>query len=204
MQMLFRTLPGIALMLGPLLFFRCFSMLAPLQCSPAIDSVVFDVLSEIETATQQQKLAWFFDSQICELSSFQDERVSNEARGTCVLRMLQFDPSAVVVILPGADAQPGVAGVDDNGNGGTDDHFELGATKSDDCCQVIKVEVARSMNPRPLVLQRGAFVHVKSKDDLISGAQQRLQVVINAVSDPDVSDETHNFSFMITDSPLFP
>ncbi len=43
-----------------------------------------------------------------------------------------FDPRAPVYITAGADAQPGVLGADDDGNGVIDDRSELGAMHSDD------------------------------------------------------------------------
>ncbi len=70
----------------------------------------------------------------------------------------QFDPNATVYLRPGADGQPGVAGVDDNGNGIVDDDTELGATKTDDVLSVTAGEIDTA-GPI-LILQRGAYVPV--------------------------------------------
>jgi hypothetical protein len=44
----------------------------------------------------------------------------------------QWDAEAPVFVTAGRDGQPGVALVDDDGNGVVDDRLELGATQSDD------------------------------------------------------------------------
>lgn len=70
-----------------------------------------------------------------------------------------FDPTAVVVIRPGADGMPGSAGTDDNRNGIIDDRLELGATHSDDVCQVVSAEAFQSIPAdQVMLLQQGAFV----------------------------------------------
>ena len=78
--------------------------------------------------------------------------------GVSSVRFEQFDVDAILYLRPGIDGQPGVAGVDDNGNGVIDDLTELGATKSDD---ILKV-TAGGIEPSEafLVLQRGGYVHV--------------------------------------------
>jgi len=70
-----------------------------------------------------------------------------------------FDPDAVVVVRPGLDSMPGVAGTDDNMNGIVDDRLELGATRSDDVCTVLTADQLNQI-PRDevMVLQRGSFV----------------------------------------------
>ncbi|MGB1925766.1 MAG: hypothetical protein ACPHL6_04505 [Rubripirellula sp.] len=93
------------------------------------------------------------------------------------LSLQQFDPDAVVAILPGEDGQPGVAGIDDNANGVTDDRSELGATHSDDRCETMSSREARQTSPRPLVLQRGAFVPVDSANAVLKDAEQRIEVL---------------------------
>ena len=70
----------------------------------------------------------------------------------------RFDPTALVMIRAGADGQPGVAGVDDNGDGIVDNRSELGATRSDDECVVIAGEERIPSGEPTLVLQQGAFV----------------------------------------------
>ena len=115
------------------------------------------------------------------------------------LKVQQFDPGAVVAILPGLDGKPGVAGVDDNGNGQTDERIELGATQSDDRCLAMNGDVARAMNPRPLILQRGAFVPVVSPTDLVPDAEQRLEVKVEQQLDSPGA----GFSLLITDRKPF-
>ena len=63
------------------------------------------------------------------------EQLANQ-HGITSVSFQRYDSSAMVVIRPGADGQPGVAGVDDNGSGTIDDNGELGATGSDDICRV--------------------------------------------------------------------
>ena len=43
-----------------------------------------------------------------------------------------WDAAAAVYVTAGSDGQPGIAGIDDDGNGSIDDLAELGATGSDD------------------------------------------------------------------------
>ncbi len=85
-----------------------------------------------------------------------------------------FDPTAVVVIRPGADHQPGRAGTDDNRNGIVDDRLELGATHSDDVCQVVSAETFQSIPAdQVMLMQRGAFVTLP--DDNPELAQRRIE-----------------------------
>ncbi len=88
------------------------------------------------------------------------------------VRLLQWDPAAAVYLTPGADALPGVALVDDDGNGSVDDPSELGATGSDD--RVVAPEQTLVTEPLPAVssapgesarvVSRGAMVPVWSSD----------------------------------------
>ncbi len=78
--------------------------------------------------------------------------------GVSTIMVERFDPSAAVVMLPGADEQPGVAGVDDNGDAVVDNPSELGATRSDDVCVVASADEEDQLPQPKLVLQRGAFV----------------------------------------------
>ena len=70
----------------------------------------------------------------------------------------RFDPNALVLILAGSDGQPGVAGVDDNGDTLVDNRIELGATRSDDVCVVVKADDRPPADVPALLLQRGAFL----------------------------------------------
>ncbi|MBL6723864.1 MAG: hypothetical protein ISQ09_02110 [Rubripirellula sp.] len=153
------------------------------------DALVDAIKDRIEQATMRDIDAWLFRQQ-----TFVVE-IQSQPRATVRVSLQQFDPRAVVAILPGKDLQPGVAGVDDNGNGVTDDRGELGATHSDDRCEAMSAEVAQSMGVRPLVLQRGAFMSVAASDQILPGAQQRIQVVC------DSNEQT--FSFLIADGTTF-
>ncbi len=77
----------------------------------------------------------------------------------------RFDPQAGVVIVAGADGQPGVQGVDDNGDGIVDNRLELGATGSDDECKVIPSGAAIPPGEPSLVLQRGAYVAIAEAEN---------------------------------------
>jgi hypothetical protein len=48
------------------------------------------------------------------------------------LTIYHWDESAAVYVIAGPDNHPGIAGIDDDGNGSIDDLAELGATGSDD------------------------------------------------------------------------
>lgn len=86
----------------------------------------------------------------------------------------QFDPNATVYIRPGADGQPGVAGVDDNGNGIVDDVTELGATKTDDVLSITAGEVDTEVPT--LILQRGGYVPVSRQTATSENAAWRAVV----------------------------
>ncbi|MDA9857964.1 hypothetical protein N9D23_07570 [Rubripirellula sp.] len=86
----------------------------------------------------------------------------------------QFDPNATVFIRPGVDGQPGVAGVDDNGNGIVDDDTELGATKTDDVLSVTAGEV--DTEGPILILQRGGYVPVSRQTATSESAAWRAVV----------------------------
>lgn len=89
--------------------------------------------------------------------------------GVTNIRWQRFDLQALVMMRPGADGKPGIADIDDNGNGIVDDEAELGATGSDDVC-VVATDDDRDNRLRDdgkeddvatsptLVLQRGARV----------------------------------------------
>jgi len=87
------------------------------------------------------------------------EMESLHSQGVDQIVIEQFDSQSLVVMRPGRDRQPGVAGIDDNANGIIDDAAEMGATRSDDLCGV---QPSRQANPAEaasgLILQRGAFV----------------------------------------------
>ncbi|TWT50508.1 hypothetical protein Pla22_32510 [Rubripirellula amarantea] len=68
-----------------------------------------------------------------------------------------YDPGAIVVVDPGLDGLPGRAGIDDGGNGVTDEVGELGATGSDDVCRVVPANNLDSLVGLHLDLQIGAF-----------------------------------------------
>jgi len=94
--------------------------------------------------------------------------------GVETIRFEVFDPEGLVYMQPGADGRPGVAGVDDNGNGIVDDNTELGATRTDDVLQVTSGEI--TFDGPVLILQRGAFVE-SSRDAALMGNQPWRAVV---------------------------
>lgn len=104
------------------------------------------------------------------------------ALGVDRVEIQQFDPKALVVIRGGADGQPGVAGVDDNGDGLIDNRSELGATRSDDECVVVpsardaSVGIEEAEQEVTLVLQRGAFVPVTDPAELRTTKSRRAAV----------------------------
>ncbi|MEM1068485.1 MAG: hypothetical protein AAGI63_06290 [Planctomycetota bacterium] len=86
----------------------------------------------------------------------------------------QWNAQASVFMQPGADGQPGVAGVDDNGSGIVDDESELGATRSDDVLSVT-ADAVPTDGPT-LVLQSGAFVPVTYENALADDQPWRAVV----------------------------
>lgn len=93
----------------------------------------------------------------------------------------RFDAGAVVAMRPGADGQPGMAGIDDNGNGAIDDVSELGATASDDVCLVADAVEARRLAAPVLILQQGAYVPTSVGE--LSGDDQARVVVYGRFGD---------------------
>lgn len=102
--------------------------------------------------------------------------------GVTRIEFQSFDPQALVVIRPGADGQPGVAGVDDNGDALVDNRLELGATRSDDQCVVISPDDNVAENEMMLVLQRGAYVLSNTSNG--SGHRPRAVVFGESIDSP--------------------
>ena len=50
--------------------------------------------------------------------------------------------------------------------------------KRDDRCETMSLAQTKSMSPKPLVLQRGAFVVVNSVNELLVDAEQRVHVSV--------------------------
>ena len=93
------------------------------------------------------------------------------------LRLSVWDPQAAVFVSAGKDGQPGMADVDDDGNGAIDDRLELGATGSDD--PVLTPEhpeyaSARSGRVPALLLSRGAMRPVEDGAVIQGPAQVRI------------------------------
>ncbi|KAA1257760.1 hypothetical protein LF1_02500 [Rubripirellula obstinata] len=88
-----------------------------------------------------------------------------------------FDPDALVVLTAGPDGKPGRAGIDDGGNGVTDERTELGATGSDDVCRVVFGEQADRLTDQDqadvLIVQRGAFRPIDDVDVVPVGTPVR-------------------------------
>ena len=77
------------------------------------------------------------------------------------LRLYQWDAEAVVYVAAGEDAMPGVAEIDDDGNGIVDDARELGATGSDDVMLTPLDEGyddAREGGVTAMAISRGAMI----------------------------------------------
>lgn len=164
----------------------------------AKEIMVQAIQGRIQRATEEELREWLFEGQPLTLQSENTPDIARRTWQEAVIELTlqQFDPDAVVAILAGDDGQPGVAGIDDNGNGVTDDRSELGATHSDDRCETMSGELAKNITPRPLILQRGAFVPVDSLKSLLNGAEQRLEVLIELEGTP--------FSFLMTKQTFFP
>lgn len=101
--------------------------------------------------------------------------------GVDSIRWEVFDPQALVYLQPGADGAPGVAGVDDNGNGVVDDKGELGATRTDDRIMVTADQI--NFDGPTLVLQRGAYVEVPR--DVATQGSEPWRVVVEGRRDSD-------------------
>lgn len=97
--------------------------------------------------------------------------------GVTRIEVQRFDPNALVMIRAGVDGQPGVAGVDDNGDALVDNRSELGATRSDDVCVVVAADDRPQPDEPVLVLQRGAFVPADDSEADDQGVRQRGVVI---------------------------
>jgi hypothetical protein len=100
---------------------------------------------------------------------------------TTQIQLFAWDSAAPVYVTAGPDKQPGVSGVDDEGNGVIDDRSELGATGSDD--RMLTPEHAdygdaASGNVTSMILSRGAMRSV-TDDRAIHGPSQ---ILISATS----------------------
>jgi len=72
-----------------------------------------------------------------------------------------WDPAASVYVTAGPDGAPGIAGIDDDGDGVVDDPGELGATGSDDFVVApgqLGYEAAKSGQTLSRLISRGAIV----------------------------------------------
>ena len=148
----------------------------------ATSNVREQVKRYLRDASDEDLRRLFFDAEPIEgelvgLTSLSDNGV---VASSLKMELQQYNPTAVVAILPGLDGQPGVAGVDDNGNGKVDDRSELGATHSDDRCETMRLAQAEATSPKPLILQRGAFVSVSSAQELLPDTELRVDVSLEA------------------------
>jgi hypothetical protein len=85
--------------------------------------------------------------------------------------LYQWDADAVVYVAAGEDAMPGVAGVDDDGNGIVDDSRELGATGSDDVMLTPLDEGyndAREGRVTAMAISRGAMIPTPSPSPILA------------------------------------
>lgn len=110
----------------------------------------------------------------------------------CTLRLYLWDADAAVYVAAGEDAMPGVAEVDDDGNGVIDDSRELGATGSDDVMltqldegyadaregRVTALAISRgAMSPSPEASTISAPAHVRI--DMIDDQQRLVSRIID-------------------------
>lgn len=114
-----------------------------------------------------------------------------------------FDPTAGVVIDVGLDGAPGQAGIDDAGNGVTDDRAELGATGSDDLCHVVFGLDAEFTNTDPhgnprLSMGTGAFRPVQTDETIPPGTPTRI--LYHAVDSTGRAIEWMDFSPQVEDA----
>lgn len=174
--------------------FRLWAAVTVTDPLPSQTRLSQQVRQHLDEATSEQWSEWLFDRQPLEIPLSTKPETSNASTQTqkVYLELQQFDSDAVVAILPGVDGKPGVAGVDDNGNGVTDDRSELGATQSDDRCETIDADHLRLSERKPFVLQRGAFVSVSSSTQWNPDAEFRV-VVIGKL-------EGESWSFILPDS----
>ena len=115
------------------------------------------------------------------------------------LRLYQWDAETPVYVAAGEDAMPGVAGVDDDGNGVVDDSRELGATGSDDVMltplddgyddarqgRVTALAISRgAMIPTPILAPEATIIaapaHVRI--DLVDDQQRLVSRIVDLVS----------------------
>lgn len=96
--------------------------------------------------------------------------------GVSRIEIQLYDQDAVVLIRAGVDGQPGVAGVDDNGDGIVDNRAELGATRSDDICVVAAADQDFAEEPA-LILERGAMVPDVRPQRIESNDRRRANVI---------------------------
>ena len=77
------------------------------------------------------------------------------------LTIAHWDAGAAVYVTAGPDGLPGIAGIDDDGNGSVDDLAELGATGSDDFVVApgqVGYEQAAAGNILARLISRGALI----------------------------------------------
>ncbi len=106
-----------------------------------------------------------------------------------------WGPEASVILIPGPDLSPGVAGVDDDGNGVVDDLSELGATGTDD--EILTpadgdAYTVAATSPSSRVVSHGAMLPIWSSDSPQSLQQAIQQIPVPAELRIDAIDEHGN------------
>jgi len=95
------------------------------------------------------------------------------------LRISAWDRDAIVYVTVGEDDAPGVAGVDDEGNGIVDDLSEIGATGSDDV-MLTPVDAgyddAASGKTVSIILSRGAMIPVPPNQVIKGPTEVRIDL----------------------------
>jgi len=96
------------------------------------------------------------------------------------IRFSVWDENAIVYVTAGGDAEPGAAGVDDDGNAVVDDRGEMGATGTDDRVLTpgdVGYEDAEAGLVMATVLSRGAMRKVVGDAVIRGPGQVRIDVI---------------------------
>ena len=101
------------------------------------------------------------------------------------------------VFYPGADGEPGVAGVDDDGIGGTDNPTEYGYAGSDDTHRIVHVHAAGDINSSATPGPDGKPGEAGVDDDGINGIDDAGEL-----GTPDSDDGTLNYIFGLSSNKL--
>ncbi|MGV3484443.1 MAG: hypothetical protein ACO1RT_08495 [Planctomycetaceae bacterium] len=138
---------------------------------------LFDDADVREIRVRGDKLQW-----TAEDGAVHNLQVAGTAPPRVQLQISRWDQDAPVYVTAGQDRQPGAAGIDDDGNGVTDDRQELGATGTDDEVLTPKdsqYEQAHSGDLPALVLSRGAMRRIDGDSRIEAPAQVRIDCIVD-------------------------